>query len=100
METAEPMETEVSTEPIEVEDPAETEQDEQSMTGAGVGEGMDGTSTERAAEGRDVYTAADGLVQVTTQSVKGTHTGYYLFDQDGIMVTGRKTVQPEHRAIL
>lgn len=94
METAEPMETEVSTEPIEVEDPAETEQDEQSMTGAGVGEGMDGTSTERAAEGRDVYTAADGLVQVTTQSVKGTHTGYYLFDQDGIMVTGRKTVQP------
>ena len=48
METAEPMETEVSTEPIEAEAPAETEQDEQSMTGAGVGEGMDGTSTERA----------------------------------------------------
>lgn len=83
--------------PMEDVAPVETEpmnQEELSMAGAGVGAGIDGTSTAAAAEGRDVYTEADGIVQVTTNSVKGSHTGYYLFDKNGIMVTGKKTVQP------
>lgn len=83
--------------PMEDVAPVETEpmnQEELSMAGAGVGAGIDGTSTAAAAEGRDVYTEADGIIQVTTNSVKGSHTGYYLFDKNGIMVTGKKTVQP------
>ena len=83
--------------PMEDVTPVETEpmnQEELSMAGAGVGAGIDGTSTAAAAEGRDVYTEVDGIVQVTTNSVKGSHTGYYLFDKNGIMVTGKKTVQP------
>lgn len=83
--------------PMEDVAPVETEpmnQEELSMAGAGVGAGIDGTSTAAAAEGRDVYTEADGIVQITTNSVKGSHTGYYLFDKNGIMVTGKKTVQP------
>lgn len=51
-------------------------------------------SEEKAAARSDFYTAADGIIQVTTQSVKGSNTGYYLFDENGIMVTGKKTVQP------
>lgn len=34
------------------------------------------------------YTAADGILRVTT-SINGTgHTGYYMFDENGMMITG------------
>ena len=36
------------------------------------------------------YTAKDGLIKVNTNG----HTGYYLFDESGIMVTGRITREP------
>ena len=34
------------------------------------------------------YTAADGIIQVQTEG----HTGYYLFDESGYLVTGNKSV--------
>ena len=34
------------------------------------------------------YTAADGIIQVQTEG----HTGYYLFDESGYLVTGNKPV--------
>ena len=66
---------------------------QQPLAGAGVGMGADGTSTAEAAEGREFYKAADGLIRVTTKSVKGENTGYYFFDENGVMVTGKKTVK-------
>lgn len=66
---------------------------QQPLAGAGVGMGEDGTSTAEAAEGREFYKAADGLIRVTTKSVKGEHTGYYFFDENGVMTTGKKTVK-------
>ncbi len=38
------------------------------------------------------YTSEDGLVKVTTTTVKGTHTGWYSFDADGLMLTGDVTI--------
>lgn len=39
------------------------------------------------------YTAADGIVEITTRSETGaTHTGSYLFDENGILVTGIKVL--------
>lgn len=52
-------------------------------------------SVEQTAAGGSVqsyYTAVDGIVKINTTTVKGSNTGYYLFDEDGIMVSGRKTV--------
>ena len=72
--------------PMEEVPPVETvpmNQEELSMAGAGVGGRMTEQVQRQAAEGRDVYTEADGIVQVTTNSVKGAHTGYYLFDKNG-----------------
>ena len=40
------------------------------------------------------YTAADGIIKINTVTIKGSHTGFYLFDENGIMVTGKKTVSP------
>lgn len=99
-----PMETvpeENDSEEISSEIPSEipsenTEQSEnvqQPLAGAGVGMGADGTSTAEAAEGRTFYTSADGLICVTTKSVKGKNTGYYFFDENGVLVTGKKTVK-------
>lgn len=37
------------------------------------------------------YTAADGIVEITTRTETGAvHTGSYLFDENGILVTGIK----------
>jgi glucan-binding YG repeat protein len=51
------------------------------------------------------YTLADGLLYIRTVNDKTApssdtaahsgYTGYYLFDNQGVLITGRKTVQPE-----
>ena len=39
------------------------------------------------------YTAADGIVEITTRTETGdTHTGFYLFNENGILVTGTKSL--------
>lgn len=39
------------------------------------------------------YTAEDGLLQISTEYKGKVHTGYYLFDENGYMVTGETQVQ-------
>ena len=41
------------------------------------------------------YTAADGLVEISTEYKGELHTGCYLFDENGYMVTGQAEVNPE-----
>ena len=50
------------------------------------------TQADEAAETDTYYTAADGLLKISTVYKDVTHTGYYLFDENGYMVTGQKTV--------
>lgn len=38
---------------------------------------------------QDYYTAADGILKIATEYQGEVHTGYYLFDENGIMVTGQ-----------
>lgn len=40
------------------------------------------------------YTSEDGIIRVNTVTEEGTHTGCYLFNENGIMVTDRTTVEP------
>lgn len=35
----------------------------------------------------EFYTVADGIVKISTEYKGETHTGYYLFDEEGILVT-------------
>lgn len=45
------------------------------------------------------YTAADGLVEISTEYKGELHTGCYLFDENGYMVTGQAEVNPETAAV-
>ena len=41
----------------------------------------------------EYYTAADGIIEITTRTETGAvHTGSYLFDANGILITGMKTL--------
>lgn len=41
----------------------------------------------------EFYTVADGIVKISTEYKGETHTGYYLFDEEGILVTGQAEVK-------
>ena len=43
----------------------------------------------------EFYTAADGIVKICTEYKGETHTGYYLFDENGILVTGQAEIQQD-----
>ena len=43
----------------------------------------------------EFYSAADGIVKVSTEYKGETHTGYYLFDENGILVTGQAEVHQD-----
>ena len=43
----------------------------------------------------EFYTAADGIVKISTEYKGETHTGYYLFDEEGILVTGQAEVKED-----
>lgn len=45
------------------------------------------------------YTAEDGILKISTEYKEETHTGYYLFDEDGFMATGQTAVT-ETAAVL
>lgn len=46
----------------------------------------------------EFYTAADGIVKISTEYKGETHTGYYLFDEEGILVTGQAEVKEKSSA--
>ena len=46
----------------------------------------------------DFYTVADGIVKISTEYKGETHTGYYLFDEEGILVTGQAEVKEKSSA--
>ena len=46
----------------------------------------------------EFYTAADGIVKVSTEYKGEIHTGYYLFDEEGILVTGQAEVKENSSA--
>lgn len=46
----------------------------------------------------EFYTVADGIVKVSTEYKGETHTGYYLFDEEGILVTGQAEVKEKSSA--
>ena len=43
----------------------------------------------------EFYTAADGIVKISTEYKGEVHTGYYLFDENGILVTGQTEVKQQ-----
>ncbi|MCD8154680.1 MAG: L,D-transpeptidase family protein [Clostridiales bacterium] len=49
----------------------------------------DVTVDSASATEQEYFTAEDGILQIQT----GTHTGYYMFDESGYMVTGRINVE-------
>ena len=46
----------------------------------------------------EFYTVADGIVKISTEYKGETHTGYYLFDEEGILVTGQAEVKEKSSA--
>ena len=41
----------------------------------------------------DYYTEADGILCISTEYKNTVHNGYYLFDENGYLVTGQKEVK-------
>ncbi|MBQ8305148.1 MAG: L,D-transpeptidase family protein [Blautia sp.] len=51
-----------------------------------------GTDPVGASEGAAYYDIDDGIVEITTRTPSGDHTGLYLFDENGLMLTGQIVV--------
>lgn len=71
--------------------------EQQNAEPADAATGTEGTDAAGTAEVTslkdDYYTIADGIVAITTRNETGTnHTGYYLFDENGYLVLGKKTL--------
>lgn len=43
----------------------------------------------------EFYTETDGIVKISTEYKGEVHTGYYLFDENGILVTGQAEVRQD-----
>ena len=48
----------------------------------------------------EFYTVADGIVKISTEYKGETHTGYYLFDEEGILVTGQAEVKRKNLQLM
>lgn len=46
------------------------------------------------------YTVQDGILKISTEYKDETHTGYYLFDENGLMVTGETEVTEDAAAVI
>lgn len=55
----------------------------------------DSTVEPAATTETEFYTEADGIVKISTEYKGTAHTGYYLFDENGILVTGQAEVKKE-----
>ena len=58
---------------------------------------VNGAADANTAQASDAefYTADDGIVKICTEYKGEAHTGYYLFDENGILVTGQAEIQQE-----
>lgn len=46
------------------------------------------------------YTEKDGILKIATEYKDEIHTGYYLFDEDGLMVTGQANVTEDTATLI
>ena len=53
----------------------------------------DTQNTADSENAENYYTAADGIVKISTEYKDEVHTGYYLFDENGLMITGQAEVK-------
>lgn len=86
---------ETESEPEDIADSAEsaenvTEPDADASSDTDTADAAETTVTDS-----EFYTAADGIVKVSTEYKGAVHTGSYLFDENGILVTGQAEVTEE-----
>ena len=67
--------------------------DTSAIADAAVTDTTDVTSAD--AEEAEFFTAADGIIKISTEYKGEFHTGYYLFDENGILVTGQAEVKQD-----
>ena len=90
------QDTEILTaEDPDYEDAADTTEDPVLDVSDDSADGDANASTDPADNTDSFYTAADGLVKISTEYKEQVHTGWYLFDENGYMVTGQAQVNPE-----
>ena len=58
----------------------------------------DTQNTADSENAENYYTAADGIVKISTEYKDEVHTGYYLFDENGLMITGQAEVKDSEGA--
>ena len=93
---ADAADTEILTaEDPDYEDTADTTEDPVLDVSDDSADGDANASTDPADNTDSFYTAADGLVKISTEYKEQVHTGWYLFDENGYMVTGQAQVNPE-----
>ena len=93
---ADAADTEILTaEDPDYEDAADTTEDPVLDVSDDSADGDANASTDPADNTDSFYTAADGLVKISTEYKEQVHTGWYLFDENGYMVTGQAQVNPE-----
>ena len=83
-------ETEAQTEELQSEPAADEAAAENGTEALTLDEGNASQAAETGSIEDNYFTAQDGLLKINTNG----HVGYYLFNEDGYLVTGRRTRQP------
>ena len=83
-------EASAETTPAETEAAAETSESVDNAETLAMDEGNASLASETGSIEDNYFTAQDGLLKINTNG----HVGYYLFNEDGYLVTGRMTREP------
>ena len=83
-------ETSAETAPVETETAVETSESVDNAESLAQDEGNASQVSETGSIEDNYFTAQDGLLKINTNG----HEGYYLFNEDGYLVTGRMTREP------
>ena len=83
-------ETSADTAPAETETAVETSESVDNAETLALDEGNASQASETGSIEDNYFTAQDGLLKINTNG----HVGYYLFNEDGYLVTGRMTREP------
>ena len=83
-------ETSAETAPVETETAVETSESVDNAESLAQDEGNASQVSETGSIEDNYFTAQDGLLKINTNG----HVGYYLFNEDGYLVTGRMTREP------
>lgn len=89
-ETASTETAPAETAPAETEAAAETSESVDNAETLAMDEGNASLASETGSIEDNYFTAQDGLLKIDTNG----HVGYYLFNEDGYLVTGRMTREP------